>query len=373
MKNWQELGQFQTIAIGPSGAVYDGHQRLNVLRAAYGLAYRVTALQSSRELTEQERERLTIEAHVGAVGQFDWDALAAWDTDALQGWGMDADALTQWRGDVAALGNMLEAAKPEPSDAEPQIDRAAELQEKWQTATGQLWRVGEHRLACGDCTELGVIDLLMQGERADCVFTDPPYGVSFQGKGGDSIAGDTTYAIIPIIFAICAEHVMNDKAWVYMCGGSSNMGLYAKLYDYYFHSQVRIVVWDKGDMILRHNGYHSCYEFIYFGFTRGAGDWWFGDRAGEAATDVWHVKKPSGVERTHLTEKPVELPARAIGNSCPPSGIVFEPFCGTGSTIIACQNLNRRCRAIEISPAYVAVALQRMSDAFPGIEIERIE
>ena len=104
---WERLGQFQTIAIGPGGEVYDGHQRLSVLKAAHGGKYEVTALQSSRALSEHEREELTVAAHVGTVGQFDWDALSGWDAAQLQEWGMDGELLADWRTDIAAISAML--------------------------------------------------------------------------------------------------------------------------------------------------------------------------------------------------------------------------------------------------------------------------
>jgi len=118
---WERLGQFQTIAIGPSGEVYDGHQRLSVLKAAHGGKYEVQALQSSRALTEKEREELTVAAHVGTVGQFDWDALSGWDVGDLQEWGFDTETLTNWQTDIGALRTMLsvEDMLGVPKDAKP--------------------------------------------------------------------------------------------------------------------------------------------------------------------------------------------------------------------------------------------------------------
>jgi len=105
---WDKIGQFQTIAIGPNGEVYDGHQRLSVLKAARGPSYEVDVRRSSRPLTEKEREELVIAAHTGTVGQYDWDALAGWDFDDLGAWGFDADTLAQWNDDAANLRVALE-------------------------------------------------------------------------------------------------------------------------------------------------------------------------------------------------------------------------------------------------------------------------
>lgn len=113
---WQRLGQFQTIAIGPAGEVYDGHQRLSVLKAKHGTGYEVQALQSSRALTEQEREELTIAAHSGTTGTWDWDALSGWDADNLQQWGFDGETLQNWQADIGALGAMLASEVEPPED-----------------------------------------------------------------------------------------------------------------------------------------------------------------------------------------------------------------------------------------------------------------
>lgn len=113
LQSWKELGQFQTIAIGPEGEVYDGHQRLSALLTVHGPDYAIDARQASRALTDEERQKLVITAHVGAVGSWDWDKLAAWDTQALGAWGMDADALKAWNTDAAALATMLGAEVPD--------------------------------------------------------------------------------------------------------------------------------------------------------------------------------------------------------------------------------------------------------------------
>ena len=110
---WERLGQFQTIAIGPGGEVYDGHQRLSVLKAKHGGGYVVQVLQASRPLTEAEREELTIAAHSGTTGSWDWDALAGWDVENLTAWGLDEELLKDWNAGATALREMLAAEVPE--------------------------------------------------------------------------------------------------------------------------------------------------------------------------------------------------------------------------------------------------------------------
>jgi ParB family transcriptional regulator, chromosome partitioning protein len=126
LKSWQTLGQFQTIAIGPAGEVYDGHQRLNALLAAYGAAYEVEARQSERALNDDERAALTLAANIPA-GAWDWQALAQWDAEAVKDWGMDAETLATWNSDAANLATMLEV----PPDFSPvSVDEQGRLDQK---------------------------------------------------------------------------------------------------------------------------------------------------------------------------------------------------------------------------------------------------
>jgi len=120
LKSWEDLGQYQTLAVGPGGECYDGHQRIKALRAAgYPGSYEVAVRRASRALTEPERERLIIESTVGTVGALNWDDLAAWDTDGLAEWGLDAEALATWNDDAANLAVMLEAEQEAEEVAPP--------------------------------------------------------------------------------------------------------------------------------------------------------------------------------------------------------------------------------------------------------------
>ena len=127
LASWDKFGQFQTVAIGPGGEVYDGHQRLSVLRAAFGDGYSVAARQSSRELTDSERRELVIAAHVGTTGQFNWDELANWDAAELQEWGLDGEQMQDWKTGIMALETLIEAT---PNFEPVGIDEQGRLDEK---------------------------------------------------------------------------------------------------------------------------------------------------------------------------------------------------------------------------------------------------
>ena len=122
LESWQRFGQVQTIAIGPAGQVYDGHQRLSALLTLHGKSYQVDARRSDRELTDEERRALVVTLHAGAVGSWNWDSLANWDAGELQEWGFDSDTLANWQRDVGALDSFLESQQAEAEIPEQQME-----------------------------------------------------------------------------------------------------------------------------------------------------------------------------------------------------------------------------------------------------------
>jgi DNA modification methylase len=204
----------------------------------------------------------------------------------------------------------------------------------------------------------------MNGEKADVVFTDPPYGVNIQGsKSGrpTMIAGDLTQTAIPFSFDLAVTIATKDDARLYFCGGEVNLYLYQKLFEKHCRQLPKHLIWKKNAFTMKPNGYHYQYEIIFHGYKSGGGslEKWYGARTEEAASDVWQISRDSSSDYEHPTQKPVALPARAIGNSCPPSGLVFEPFGGSGSTFLAAEQLKRRCFGLEISPQYCDVIVKR--------------
>lgn len=350
-QSFDSFGQVETIAVGPDLDVYNGHQRLSVLHKLHGPNYEIDARQADRPLTDDERHKLVVYLHAGAVGGWDWDALSSWPADNLMQWGFDSDLLGDWKRDIAALGNLLESETPEPADAPPQFDRAAELLEKWQVKAGDLWRIGEHRLLCGDSTRREDVEGVMQGDEANLVMADPPYGIeASQMTMGDKESSKPKEA-----------RLSTGQRW-----DSSR----PKVIDLLAFSP-KVCIW---------GGQYFCHQLPI------SNDWlcWYKKLGGVSFAEAelawtnygcglrvldhhW-----SGEEKLHITQKPLPVISWAI-EICPGSPVViYDPFVGSGTTLVACQNLGRKCRAIEISPAYCAVTLERMATAFPGIEIERV-
>jgi len=279
--------------------------------------------------------------------------------------------------DDIAEKERLEYAKRDPVDAEPQIDRAAELNEKWQVVTGDLWQIGEHKLLCGDSTKREDVERVMAGEKADMVFTDPPYNVASESR---NYAADKSKAMkdlsqsewdknfdITAVFPMLDEILAQDCA-VYVC---TSQWLVQTIWEWMWKWSdfCSYCVWCKPNPMPSLSKRHWTWatELIPYA-VRGKHISNFPSDG--HALNWWAIPKDKDTE--HPTEKVLEVPTRAIQFSSNKGAIIFDGFCGSGTTMVACQNLNRKCRAIEISPNYCAVILERMSTAFPELEIKRL-
>jgi DNA modification methylase len=339
--------------------VLGGNMRL---RAAQKLGYNEVPVIILPGLTEAQEREITIKDN-GAWGEWDFDALAnAWSDCPLKDWGVDIPA--DWATDPT-----------EPADAEPQIDKAAELNKKWKVKTGDLFTIGDHRLLCGDSTKREDVERVMGGEKAQMVFTDPPYNVNYGVSKkprhkiriieNDKQSPEEWEQFCRAIFEIFKEFNEGD---IYMWGASSPEGMKMRLWltEMGCHWSATII-WKKQQLVLTPANYQRMYEPCFYG--------WFGKssyRGSRTQTEVWEIDRPLD-SKLHPTMKPIDLCAKGIENSSTRGDAVMDLFLGSGSTMVACQNLSRKCRGIEISPNYCAVILQRMTDAFPEIEIERVD
>ena len=301
-----------------------------------------------------------IAANMGA-GDWNWDTLAnQWDAAELTGWGMDAATLTSWKRDTAALNNLLESEKPPAVDAEPQTDRAEELREKWQTERGQLWAIGAHRLLCGDSTQGADVDLVMQGERAELAAVDPPYNVGFDYDGetvDDKKSAEKYETFSRAWFGECQRVSVRQI----VTPGGINHILWARWFD-----SKHCGTWIKTNALTRGRVSNSwCWEPVFF-----FGEGWNKKRANDVFDYPITNQKDTG---NHPCPKPLPMWNDLVENYSEPNAIVYESFGGSGTTLVACQNLSRRCRAIEISPAYCAVILERMATAFPELDIHKVD
>jgi DNA modification methylase len=262
-------------------------------------------------------------------------------------------------------------------DPGPQIDKAEELREKWQVEPGQLWQLGEHRLLCGDSAKQEDVDRVMRGEKADLMFTDPPYGVSigaknrmlnsFQPSGrnfhdieADDMNAEDLKKMLIAVFTT-ARHFLSDRCSVFVCAPQNgSLGMMMMMMMAESGLPVRHVLnWVKNapTFSMGRLDYEYQHEPILYTWTKTHKR----IDAGQFHTSVWTVDKPRK-SAEHPTMKPVDLPVNAILNHTEVGDFCYEPFSGSGTMIVACEQTKRNCCAIEISPAYVAVALQRWAD-----------
>jgi DNA modification methylase len=280
---------------------------------------------------------------------------------------------------AAALQPLWPGQRPELRDLKDppaQIDRAGELKTKWGTEAGQAWDIGPHRLLCGDCREEGTVRRLWADDcpKLRMVWTDPPYGVDYAAKNAYLNRGDRGNRIqIPIendkltagetgiMFKQALELARQFAAPGAACYATVPSG---PLLFYFFqafaaagftlHAQL---TWVKHHFAIGMADYHHRYEPILYGWLPDAAHYFIDDRTQD---DVFEVNKPH-VSEFHPTTKPVQLIARMVANSSRTGELVYDPFCGSGSTLLAAHQLGRIGYGIEIDPAYVAVTLERMS------------
>ena len=331
-----EFGQVDVIAISPENEIYNGHQRLKSWADKFG-DIDVDVRVSNRALTEKEREKLTVFLHKGAAGEWDFDILAnEFEVDDLLDWGFDEHEL-----DLDLWG-----VEPE-EDPGAQIDRAEELREKWGVSTGQLWKLGEHRLICGDCTDAEVVERVMDGEKAQTTFTDPPYNV---GKNYGSDVDDTRMDYrewCGIWFNLCLSECI-----VFTPG---TVNLFMWLHE--FQKPKWVCIWRKINQQSPSglNGYNTWEPLLVYG-----------KNPKPVGQDLWDIPVSISEDLAHIVPKTLNAWEVFLEAFSTDLAIIYDPFLGSGTTLIACERLNRKCRAIEISPSYCAVAIQRWVDMTSG-------
>jgi DNA modification methylase len=354
IEQFPKMMALRPMVIDSDGVILGGNMRFKALQHLGFKEVPDEWVKRADELTEDERRRFIIADNVSG-GDWDVEDLAAnWDVKELEDWGLELD----W--------------PAEPLEA---VEDDFEIPDVIETdiVLGDLFEIGEHRLLCGDSTDSDAVAKLMNGEKADMVFTDPPYGVNIKGGlQNTTISGDITQTSIPFAFELCVRETIKDGR-LYFCGSQTNVSLYFKLYERYLQQIPRLLIWVKNGFVMKPNGYHNQYEIIFHGFKSGGGglNKWFGGRTEYEASDVWRINRDASSTYEHPTQKPVALPERAIKNSCPPNGLVYEPFTGSGSTMVAAHQLNRKCYGMELDPKYCQVIIDRMRKLDPTLIIKR--
>jgi DNA modification methylase len=341
----RRFGQQKPIVVDAKGIVLAGN---GTLAAARELGWREIQIVRT-ELTGSQATAFGIADNRSAE-------LAEWDEKL-------ADVLASLKAEdfpIEEIGfdlDELEALKPEvksDADAEPQIDKAEELRAKWGVELGQVWQLGEHRIACGDSTKIEDVKKLMASDVADAVITDPPYGIDYQSnyrkQKFDRLKNDDI--VMDGWIEPCAKF---SSGWfIFFCAWQRLdewIAVGRKVGDL-----TNLLIWKKAAAMGDLAGSFSPTFEVALAYNRGAKL-----VGGVRPSAVFEHAIESAAGFYHPTTKPVSLIAELMINVS--ESIVLDPFSGSGTTIIACERTGRKCRAIELNPAYVAVAIQRWADA----------
>lgn len=332
--------------------VLGGNMRL---KAAKELGIKELPVILADEWTEEQKAQFLIKDNVN-FGEWNHEELAnEWDAIQLQEWGLDLPVNI----DVETL------------DAE---DDKYEMPNEIQTdiVVGDIFEIGEHRLLCGDSTDSDAVAKLMNGEKADMVFTDPPYNINYEGgsKKRDKIANDKINNFYQFLYDayINCYLIMKNGSPIYVAHSELERINFTQAFIDAGFKFSSLIIWVKNNSTFSMNkDYKQKHEPLIYGWKQGGNHTWKG---GNCEDTVWEIRRPIKSEM-HPTMKPIELMERAIKNSSNTNSIIYEPFCGSGSTMVAAHQLNRKCYGMELEPKYCQVIIDRMLKLDSTLQIKR--
>ncbi len=246
------------------------------------------------------------------------------------------------------------------SDAkDDDFDLTAALEKAAFVEKGDLWTVGRHRLMCGDATSTEDVNTLMGSVKANLILTDPPYGVSFKSSSGltiqnDSMKNEEFYTFLLSAFKCMAEHLEKGGAAYVFHADTEGLNFRRAFIDAGFHL-AGCCIWVKDSLVLGRSDYQWQHEPVLYGFMQNGKHKWYSDRK---QTTLWNFDKPKR-NANHPTSKPLDLLGYPIGNSTQENGVVIDTFGGSGSTLMACEQINRICYMMELDEKYASVILRR--------------
>ena len=260
-------------------------------------------------------------------------------------------------------------------------DEIPEVPEKPKSKVGDIYQLGQHKLICGDSTNEEVLSKLFKESKADMVFTDPPYNVAYGKFTGNSKNGyrfkhrhiqnddmsDEQFVEFLKSFIKNSYNYVKDGSPFYIFYGERNAIQFLTAFKNsgLYHSCN--IIWKKHSLVLGRSDYHYIHEPIFYGWKEKTSHKFYGDRKG---TSVWEFDRPTKSE-LHPTMKPVELILKALKNSSKSEDIIYEPFGGSGSTMIACEKLNRACYSVELDPKYADVIVKRWEN-YTGLKAKKL-
>jgi len=346
-----------------TGHVVGGHQRLKVLKDMG-----VTEVDCVVVEMDREKEKALNIALNKISGDWDKDKLALLITN-LQGSDFDV-SLTGF--DPAEIDDLFrDTVKDGVRD--DNFDVAAELEKPTITKAGDIWTLGRHRLICGDSTKEETFDQLLCGKKVNLVITDPPYNVNYEGTAGkiqnDNMADAAFYDFLLAAFQN-AEGVMADDASIYVFHADTEGLNFRKAFaDAGFYLS-GCCIWKKQSLVLGRSPYQWQHEPCLYGWKKKGKHLWY---TGRKESTIWEFDKPKK-NGDHPTMKPIPLLAYPIMNSSLTNSLVLDPFGGSGSTLIACEQTDRICYTVELDEKFCDVIVKRYIEqvgSSAGVSVQR--
>ena len=311
-------------------------------------------------LTEAQKK-----AYIIADNRFALDA--GWDEEMLK---LEIEALQDMAFDLSLTGfDDAELSKLFETDdvKDDEFDVEAELQKPTKTQIGDIWLLGKHKLVCGDSTKAETFAILMNDEKANLVITDPPYNVNYEGSAGkiknDNMENDKFYHFLLDAFTN-TEKAMADDASIYVFHADTEGLNFRKAFKDAGFYLSGTCIWEKQSLVLGRSPYQWQHEPVLFGWKRKGKHQWY---TGRKESTIWKFDKPKK-NGEHPTMKPIPLLAYPIMNSSMTNCIVLDPFGGSGSTLIACEQTGRFCRTIELDEKFCDVIVSRYIEQVGGSE-----
>jgi DNA modification methylase len=343
-----EFGYVDPVIVNKDLTVIGGHQRISVLKTLGFTEIDCVVI----EIDKTKEKALNVALNK-ISGDWNKELLAELIKDLLS---LDYDvSFTGFEPpEIDQLFNDVHSKEIKEDD----FDVEEALKEPAVTQKGDVWLLGRHRLVCGDSTDPNVYRMLMEGQKANLVVTDPPYNVNYSAQAGsiqnDNLKDDEFYNFLLKAFINMAE-CMEKDASIYVFHADTEGLNFRKAFKDAGLYLSGVCIWAKQSLVLGRSPYQWKHEPVLYGWRKDGKHNWYADRK---QNTIWHFDRPSKNE-LHPTMKPVALCAYPITNSSMSNCIVIDPFGGSGSTLIACEQTNRICHTIELDEKYADVIVKR--------------
>lgn len=352
IKEFPEMLEIRPIVVNQDMIVLGGNMRL---KACIEAGMNEIPIIKADALTPEQQREFLIKDNISG-GEWDWSMIAnEWDTEELSEWGLDMPVFSE---------KELEA-----------VEDDYEIPDEIQTdiVLGDLFEIGDHRLLCGDSTLTDTFERLFNGQMADLVVTDPPYNVAYEGKTKDKLTIDNDkqsnsdfYQFLYDFYTALGSYTKNGGAWYVWHADSEGANFRKAMADSGIMLK-QCLIWVKNSMVMGRQDYQWRHEPCLYGWKEGAAHSWYSDRK---QTTILEFDRPNR-NAEHPTMKPIPLFAYQIGNSSKQGDIVADGFGGSGTTMVACHQMNRKAYLVEYDPKYCKVIIDRMRKHDPSIKITK--